>query len=92
LAESRREIMRLQNEMEEQQRQQEENLMKQMQEFKQLDELRKRKITRYKEEADHQIDQYKQMVDILKAKGAKQETNTREAEYQSTIQTLQKQL
>lgn len=39
-----------------------------MQEFKQLDEVRKRKITRYKEEADKQIDQYRQMVDILKSK------------------------
>ena len=68
--------------------------MKQMQEFKQLDEVRKRKITRYKEEADKQIDQYRQMVDILKGKQAgvkleaEQAQKNREFAYQQTIDNL----
>ena len=44
----------------------EENLMKQMQEFKYLDEKHRRRITRYKEESDKQIAKYRQMVDFLK--------------------------
>eukprot|EP00347_Sterkiella_histriomuscorum_P014669 403360000 len=44
----------------------EENLMKQMQEFKFLDEKHRRRITRYKEDSDKQISKYRQMIDFLK--------------------------
>lgn len=37
-----------------------------MQEFKHLDEVRRKRITRYKEDGDKQIIKYKQLVEFLK--------------------------
>ena len=72
----------------------EENLMRQMQEFKLLDEQRKKKITRYRDEGDKQIKNYRSMVDALKGKVSstkhEMETKFREKEinYLRTIEGL----
>ena len=67
-----------------------------MQEFKHLDEVRRKRITRYKEDGDKQIIKYKQLVEFLKQqkKEIKQELDNakvKEDGYLNTIEELKAQ-
>lgn len=69
-----------------------------MQEFKQLDEIRKQKITRYKDEGEKQIEKYRQMVEILKSKQLNLRSELelkfkdKESAYLQEIESLRQQL
>ena len=68
-----------------------------MQEFKHLDEQRKRTILKYKEEGEKQASKYRGMIEILKQqkkdiKRDFEETKRREEEQQNIIEQLTHQL
>lgn len=87
------EIATLRKAFEEVNERNEENLLKQMQEFKHLDDVRKRRITKYKEEGEKQIEKFKQVLKLLKdqkhaIKQELEQVKFREVEYIRQIEEL----
>jgi len=94
LKEAREEIQRQKRELELTHALNEENLVKQMQEFQALDDLRKKKLDRYREENEKQVEKYRALIEHLKTKNAEMKLELEEGfkekenQYKKLIESL----